>query len=435
MRCGGILHAADLMEIFRRADVVRHFTEEEDRISCMFEIKGHFCVDVFQQAHHTDGRCRVDGSVGMLVIEAHVAPRHRGVEFQACFPHAADGMDELVVHFGVVGIPEVQAVGHPQWDSSAAYDISGSLAHGDHAPFIGVGVYIAAIAISGHGKRLPCSLDPYHRRIAGCVGGGIGGSHHAVILLVDPSFAGDVRYADQFQCYFTEVNRLGYVFLGEIPDFFKVSRFPVFPLIDRGTAAKHEAFSGEYGFFDAVHGKAKHTVIRHFSDFGTGQIPLFKDPQHFSLPAFLHNHQHAFLALAQQEFPCFHMLLAPGYFVEVYSHADPALCAGFGSGTDDACGSHVLHADQGIGGDDLEACFQKFLFLEWITDLNGRKILYAVCCDICGSERSTANAILSGGGPHDEDRVSLSQGRCADRLTDLHDADTHGIHQGVGMVA
>ena len=76
-----------------------------------------------------------------------------------------------------------------------------------------------------------------------------------------------------------------------------------------------------------------------------------------------------------------------GVVFKIDSHTHLTFRTHFRSRTDNAGSTHILHTYYSAGLNNFKTCFQKFLFLEGITNLHCRQILRTVCRDVCRSER------------------------------------------------
>ena len=161
-------------EVLARGKVVAAAADQKDQVALRLEPEGGHVVDVVDQADHGDGWSREHGlnlvADGRLVVKTHVAAGHWGLELQAGLAHALDGPDKLPVHLGVVGVAKVEAVGDGAGGSARAGDVAGVLGHGNHGAYLRVGVYVAAVAVHGHGEGAVGSTQVDDGRVAGVVG-------------------------------------------------------------------------------------------------------------------------------------------------------------------------------------------------------------------------------------------------------------------------
>ena len=85
----------------------------------------------------------------------------------------------------------------------------------------------------------------------------------------------------------------------------------------------------------------------YLADQGAVNVPLAKNGFHLSLAALLNHYEHAFLRFRQKNFPRVHARLAGRNPVKMNRHSNLASRTHFGSGTGNACSTHVLHAHHG----------------------------------------------------------------------------------------
>jgi len=164
------------------------------------------------------------------------------------------------------------------------------------------------------------------------------------------------------------------------------------------------------------------------------QIPLVEDGLDLGLAALLDHHEHALLALAEQDLERLHVGLARGHQIEADVHADPATTAHLRGGAGDAGRTHVLHADHGIAAGQLEGGFEEQLLLERVTHLHGRQVGRAVLGDVLGREGSPLDAVLAGRRSDDVHRIAGATGLGADDAGAVDQAHAHGVDQGIDLV-
>ena len=89
-------------------------------------------AQLVDQPEHADDRRRVDVGAARRVVEADVAADDRDAERLARFAHPVDDLGELPHHFGVLGIPEVEAVHERERPRARARDVARRFEH--HQP-------------------------------------------------------------------------------------------------------------------------------------------------------------------------------------------------------------------------------------------------------------------------------------------------------------
>ena len=358
MRRGAVFNADDLVQVFGAVNIVAAAAYQVQQVAFFLEIEGNALVHAVQDTHHTDGWRRIHRAFGRLVIETYVTAGNGSIEFAAGFAHALHGVYKLVIYFRVVRVAEVQAVGDGYRFAAGANNVAGCFRHSDLAAFMGVGKYVPAVTVGRHSQCLLCWLYQYNSRIAGSVGAGVSGAYHAVVLLIDPPFGCDVRQSHHSFRYKLRVIRIRDVLDIERLYLSEVSRFGISAVVLRCAAAQHHAFCRNVCFQLAVHIELQVGIFCYLADLYAVKVPFIEDIQDFFFLSFLHDYEHAFLAFAQQHFPCLHIFLAGRHLIQPDVHAMLAFGAHFRGGTGDTGCAHILHANNGVGFNDFQAGFQ-----------------------------------------------------------------------------
>jgi hypothetical protein len=147
---------------------------------------------------------------------------------------------------------------------------------------------------------------------------------------------------------------------------------PLFADVDGCAASEHQAVGRHLRNDGTALAHGHKTVAGHMSDGHGMQIPLREDLAYALLATGLRDDKHALLRFAEHDFVGAHALLAHGHEIEIDVHADATLGRHFAARAGDACGAHVLHADEQIFTDDLERGLEQQLLGEGIADLHGR---------------------------------------------------------------
>ena len=280
---------------------------------------------VLDQTNHRDGRRgedRLDTVADLrLVVEADVTSRHWGGKLLTGFAHALDGADKLPVHFRIVGIAKIQAVGDGRGNSAGTDDVSGVFCHGNHGAHFRVGMNVAAIAIYGHGNGALGAFHVDNGCIARFVGRTIFGSDHGVVLVVYPVLGSNVWQANQLFRHRKKVLWAWYEVHVKVLVFGVVRRFTGFSMVDGSTATKHKRLSWDFGQLFSVPEVAHVGPFCDDSDRLTVDVPFLKNGFHLCLTAFVDDHEHALLRFRQQNLPGLHAVLTCRNFVEVDVHA------------------------------------------------------------------------------------------------------------------
>ena len=159
-------------------------------------------VGVFNNSNHAYGwrwkygnRCPI--GFRRLVVKTDIAARHRRIKESARAAHPFNGFDKLPVHFRIVGIAKIEAVGDCTGRASAACDVSGRLRDSNCRSHFRVHFDVARIAVNGQGKCFFRSSNAYNSCIRWTVRATIQGPYHAVILLPHPSLRCDIGQFNQ----------------------------------------------------------------------------------------------------------------------------------------------------------------------------------------------------------------------------------------------
>ncbi len=91
--------------------------EEEDGVALLRKKLLTRQSSRLEQAHHADGRRRVDGAGRVLIVERDVAAGDRRAEREAGIGDAAARLAKLEEHLGLLRVAEVEAVRDAQWDA------------------------------------------------------------------------------------------------------------------------------------------------------------------------------------------------------------------------------------------------------------------------------------------------------------------------------
>ena len=150
MRCWAMRNTAYAVRIIGTINIISMGTNHINNITCIFEMHRHFLIKIVQHAHHTYCGCWVYRTIFTLVVKTHITTSNGCVEFGTSFTHAFDGVYKLIIHFGVVRISKIEAIGNTYWLATTAHNIAGSFAHGYHRPFVWVGKYITTVAIRSY---------------------------------------------------------------------------------------------------------------------------------------------------------------------------------------------------------------------------------------------------------------------------------------------
>src|SRR5215510_12162095 len=107
-----------------------------------------------------------------------------------------------------------------------------------------------------------------------------------------------------------------------------------------------------------MHKKLKKSIACNLTNHRTGKVPFLKNFCHLSLPPFLNNKQHAFLAFTEQQLPCLHIFLSCRNLIKVYAHAYLAFCTHLRCRANDPCCAHILHTNYCTCLNDFETSLE-----------------------------------------------------------------------------
>ena len=337
---------------------------------------------VFHQTNHSDGGrwenrlCLV--AHNRLVVEGHVSARNRSFELLARAAHAFDGAHKLPVHFRIVGVAKIQAVGDGAGHPAGAHNVPCVFRNRNHGAYFGVCVHVAAVAVHGHGQRPVGSFNFDDGGVGRTVGAHVHRAHHGVVLFVHPALAGYVGQCNDLLRNGVQVLRDRNVLNVKFLIGFVVGRLAEFAVVHRGATAQHQRLRRQIAHQVSVpeitHGRA----FSNHPNFCAVDVPLGKNGFHFRLAAFFHHHQHALLALGKQDFPGGHAVLARGNTVQMDVHAYPTAGTHFRRRTRNARSAHVLHARYRSRLGQFQRGFQQELFLERVAYLNRRNVVGGV---------------------------------------------------------
>ena len=268
-------------------------------------------------------------------------------------------------------------------------------------------------------------------------------ANDVIVLTPDPGAAPDVRRADELQELVTEivgcVSRhrdqrclLGPRLLGAI-----VLRRGVGQQIDR--QVHDDDWVGGAGPVERVVSRGRladeSTGVGDAADNRRVEVPLRTDVENLLLAAFLGNHQHAFLRFTEKHLVRSQRFGTSGNCIEVELDTVTRTVCHLDGGRSQAGGAHVLYARQAIGCEDLEACLEKKLFHERVTDLYGGKLTVRFFAELRACHRRPVNAIATCLCADVEDRVANAFRDAEEEVVGLGYSHGESVDQDVPVVA
>src|SRR5215217_2487866 len=129
-------NATKMVQVFRTVDIIAAGAYQVDQIARLFKAQGHLIAHIIQHPHHTDCWRRIYWTIFALVVEAHITTGYRCMELVTGITHTPDRIHKLVVHFRIVRVAKVEAVGHTHGYTTTAHNVTGSFAYRDHCTYI-----------------------------------------------------------------------------------------------------------------------------------------------------------------------------------------------------------------------------------------------------------------------------------------------------------
>ncbi len=119
------------------------------------------------EAYQREGRGRVDGTHGVLVVEADVAAGHRGIERSAGLRQSTHRFLQLEEELGVMRIAEIQIIRAAQRSRTGAGQIACAFSHDRLAAFVRIQIDVNTVAIHREGNKF---FDSRGDRFRGSIG-------------------------------------------------------------------------------------------------------------------------------------------------------------------------------------------------------------------------------------------------------------------------
>ena len=185
----------------------------------------------------------------------------------------------------------------------------------------------------------------------------------------------------------------------------------------------------------AVLEHAHHRFFQHPADHSSLQPPAPEALHQRFFAACLHHKQHPLLGFREQEFVGRHPGFPGWNPIEIELNAEITLGGHLRATAGQPSGTHVLGSHHITTLESLEAGLDQALLQKGITHLHGRAVVEAVLTELGARKTGAPHAVAAGGAAHVHHRISNTGGpRSHDRFG-LHQAQSHGIDQGVAAVA
>ena len=146
---------------------------------------------ILHQAQHPNDGCGIDRPFGILIVEAYITTGDRGIKCSTGVAHAPDTFCKSVVHFRLIRIAKIQAIGDSNGLRAAADHVSGRLSDCCFCTFIRIQIAIPAITICGRGDGFIGSANADDGCITTWFHSG-SDLHHVIILLENGMLGSDV---------------------------------------------------------------------------------------------------------------------------------------------------------------------------------------------------------------------------------------------------
>ena len=347
-----VFQVVDEAQVFAARQTARRDAHQHHGVAGPLDVLRDVVLGLLDQPHHSDHRCRVDGSLRVLIVEAHIAADHGRVQGAAGRRESFDALLELPVILGLHGVAEVEAVGDCERPAAGANDVAGRLGHGEHGALVRVQVTIAAVAVDAEGERLAGSRDGDDGRIRSRAH-----QHRRLVLEgetpVGGCFAGDRRGIEQRQQHGIAVPGLGDLVKRQALGLPQPGGFLGRSIIKRRIFGQR--LHRHFGHDLAVLLDAEHAVRRDRADPGDRNAPLPEDGDRLVFPSFLEDREHPLLGFAEQDFIGRHFRLALRDQRHIELDPRAATRRRLAGRANQPGGPHVLHPGHQSFPDQLKA--------------------------------------------------------------------------------
>ena len=418
-------------QVFAPPELQLVFAQKEDGVTLVLERLRAHAVHVLDEPNHPDRRRRIYSRAARLVVEAHVAARHRRVEPAAGLGEAGHRLAELPHDLGVLGVPEVEAVGDRQRLRARAGDVSRGLGQRQRRPGVGVEVAEAAVAVGRDRYPLLRPLDPHDRGVR--TGRHDGVDHdHVVVLLPDPALAREVRRGDEADERLLHVGRDRHRLELQALRLTQVCGLGDRPLIDRGLVDDRR--NRYVGDALALQRDARAAAVGDLAHHRDVEVPLLEYLLNLFLAPLLGDEEHPLLRLGEHRLIGGHPLGALGHEIQVHLHAAAGAVGHLECRAGEPGGAHVLDADYRVRRHELEAGLEQELLGERVPHLDRRAALLASLAEDVGGHRRPVDPVAPCLRAHVDHGVSDARGLAEEDPARVHDAQREGVHEDVAVV-
>src|SRR5919198_4008710 len=172
--------------------------------------------------------------------------------------------------------------------------------------------------------------------------------------------------------------------------------------------------------------------IGHLADIGDGELPSFAHRNHVVKSLGLHDRDHAFLALGDDDLDRLEVGLPKRDAVEVDIDADSSAARHLGQGGGKPGGAEVLQALDEAGLDERKARFDQLLARERIADLDGRPLVLVLVRELFAGEHArAADPISPSRRAEEDDEVARPRGARPHDPFGRDEPDAHGVDERV----
>ena len=405
-----------------------HRPDQEYRVAVLSKACRAASLQVLQVPHHPDHGGRVDAHSLGVVVEGDVAAHHRDTEGQTGLAHPLHGLGELPEDLGLLGIAEVEAVGHRDRRGSDGDHVAGGFADGDGGAPPRVEGRVASVAVGGESDR-PGGASHAQQ------GGVAAGEDHGVVadLVVvapeDGPAAADVRTADEAEQglahrpgrrHGERIHRERLVQPSGAQRLRMAKRHVVDQEVER-EVADHRSAIGHHQT-SGVSDRSDHVRV---------EVPAVELHLHRGRVLRPHHQQHPLLRLAQHHLVGRHPPLSPRDAGDVHLDAAPTSVGQLGGRAGEPGRPQVLHGDDPRVAGQGDADLHQALLEKGVADLDRGTSLTGGFVELDRGEGGAMDAVTAGVGTDQQDEVAGTGGGRPGQLGLLDDADAHGVDQAV----
>src|SRR5699024_784003 len=158
----------DAMEVLTGTKSLTVGSNIVNKVRLTFKSRRHpVILQILNEPQHTDDGRWKDRHFRIFIVETYIAARNRCVEYLTGITHAGKGFFKSPVHFRLIRVTKIQAVGNGHRLGSAAYNISCCFGNRNLSAPAWIQIDIASVTISFYGQRFIGALDSDNTRIGG----------------------------------------------------------------------------------------------------------------------------------------------------------------------------------------------------------------------------------------------------------------------------